>query len=583
MKVGTKLYLGFGMIVAITIVVQIILFFNLSGVKFTLDNFYARETRLQQLANDIRYYDSILTDYVRAIIIQPNNQSFRTAYDETIVLLDAAILEAQSLVTSDADKQLFQDLNAVNTQLAEIEAGILANPTIETAVASFEGLYGDLKAEYSQYVLSFYDRQNTNYALKQTEVQNNLNLVQSISIGLAVVLVFVAAGIAFFLSRNISKALALLMEAVTAVSQGDLTKTVRITNTDELGTLGNIFNEMTQNLKVINNYRSFVREVSDGDLRNQIALQNGTNNNNSDDLYELGFSLNTMVNRLGDLTAQIRETVSTVVSATTEIQAATIQQTASAVEQDTAVTETVATVEELRATVNQTAQRAQAVADASRASITVSRAGQNAVVDSINGMQAIRQQVENIAENILVLSKRTQQIGEIIETVNGLAEQSKLLALNASIEAARAGEEGKGFAVVAMEVRQLADQSRDATARVRDILNEIQQATNTAVMVTEEGSKRAEAGTALVERAGDSIRELSNTIEDAAQSAAQIAASTQQQINGMDQLISAMSQIQQATSQTAISTQQTEQSISNLLSLANQLEQAASIYKLRDK
>ena len=93
-----------------------------------------------------------------------------------------------------------------------------------------------------------------------------------------------------------------------------------------------------------------------------------------------------------------------------------------------------------------------------------------------------------------MLSERTQQIGEIIDAVNALADQSKLLALNASIEAARAGEEGKGFAVVAMEVRQLAEQSRGATSRVRDILSEIQDATNMAVMVTEEGSKGAENG-----------------------------------------------------------------------------------------
>jgi methyl-accepting chemotaxis protein len=416
----------------------------------------------------------------------------------------------------------------------------------------------------------------------QSGITTVTDLVITVMIVGIIIVAILSIVLSVLVSRSITQGLARLSTGTRRVAEGDLSHVIEMSQQDELGNLAGTFNDMTRSLKVINTYREFVAGVTEGDLRNQLALQNGTGNNN-DDLYELGFSLNTMVNRLSELTSQIRETVSTVVSATTEIQASTIQQTASAVEQDTAVTQTVATVEELRATVNQTAERAQSVAEASRASIAVSRAGQNAVVDSINGMQAIRQQVENIAENILVLSKRTQQIGEIIETVNGLAEQSKLLALNASIEAARAGEEGKGFAVVAMEVRQLADQSRDATARVRDILSEIQQATNTAVMVTEEGSKRAEAGTSLVERAGDAIRELSNTIEDSAQSAAQIAASTQQQINGMDQLTSAMSQIQQATSQTAISTQQTELSISNLLALATQLDRAASIYKLQDK
>jgi methyl-accepting chemotaxis protein len=195
-------------------------------------------------------------------------------------------------------------------------------------------------------------------------------------------------------------------------------------------------------------------------------------------------------------------------------------------------------------------------------------------------MKLIRQRVENIAETILMLSGRTQQIGEIIDTVNALADQSKLLALNASIEAARAGEEGKGFAVVAMEVRQLAEQSRGATARVRDILNEIQQATNTAVMVTEEGSKGAEAGMGLVERAGESIRELSATLEEATQAAVQIAASTHQQTNGMDQLSGAMVQIRQASTQTAAGTQQTERSAQDLMDMAHQLEQTASRYKL---
>jgi methyl-accepting chemotaxis protein len=180
-----------------------------------------------------------------------------------------------------------------------------------------------------------------------------------------------------------------------------------------------------------------------------------------------------------------------------------------------------------------------------------------------------------------MLSERTQQIGEIIETVNAIADQSKLLALNASIEAARAGEEGKGFAVVAMEVRQLAEQSRAATRRVSDILGEIQQATNTAVMVTEEGSKGAATGMELVNRAGMAIRDLANTIEESAQAAVQIAASTHQQSNGMNQLGAAMFQIKQANSQTAAAMEQTEQSIRDLMTMVHQMEAAAAQYDLK--
>jgi methyl-accepting chemotaxis protein len=213
-------------------------------------------------------------------------------------------------------------------------------------------------------------------------------------------------------------------------------------------------------------------------------------------------------------------------------------------------------------------------------SVEISRQGQHAVAETIEGMNVIRSRVESIAENILMLSERTTQIGDIIATVNAIADQSKMLALNASIEAARAGEEGRGFAVVAMEVRNLAEQSRQATAQVRDILSEIQQATNTAVMVTEEGTKGVDLGVQLVDRAGRAIRELAGKLEDASQSAMQIAASTRQQSQGMDQLTAAMSSIKSVTSSTATSMQQSQRNAKDLNEMARQMESAISQYKL---
>jgi methyl-accepting chemotaxis protein len=263
-----------------------------------------------------------------------------------------------------------------------------------------------------------------------------------------------------------------------------------------------------------------------------------------------------------------------------ELQAATTQQVATSTEQSATVTETVATVEEVRQTVQQTAERAQSVADASQQAMAISSDGQQAITATVDGMYLIQERVDNIAETILMLSERTQQIGDIIDAVNAIADQSKMLALNASIEAARAGEEGKGFAVVAMEVRQLAEQSREATARVGSILGEIQNATNTAVMATEEGSKGADSGMELADLAGRSIRDLAATIEQAAQASSQIAASTHQQTNGMDQLAAAMAQINQATAQAAASAKQTEQGVRDLLKMARELESTTAQYEV---
>jgi methyl-accepting chemotaxis protein len=592
MKISSKLYIGFGLVVTIAVIVQAILIINLTTVKSSLEEFNTVESRLQELANEMRYYDALLTSTVRAIMLEPGNQALRSRYDETGASLDAAIQEASALAPAEEDRQLFAELATINTQIVEIERDIIANPSSEEASNLYTGSYIALEEQYSQIIDTFYEREHLNFVEGQAAIQNNLTLVQTISIGLAIGLSFLALAIAIFLSRNISKALTVLMEGASAVSNGDLSKRVLVSNKDELGTLADIFNQMTENLErtmasqvakdyiegVISEYRQFVGKVADGDLTVALQLDN---NRQNDDLYNLGTNLNNMVHNLSEMALQIDETATSVSAAAAEILASTTQQIASTTEQEAAVTQTMTTVEEVKTTVKQTSERAQNVAEASRQSVQITLTGQNSVADSINGMKLIRQRVESIAENILMLSERTQQIGEIIDTVNEIAAQSKLLALNASIEAARAGEDGKGFAVVAMEVRQLAEQSRDATTRVRDILNQIQQATNTAVMVTEEGSKGAESGMALVERAGESIESLSQTIEEASQAAIQIAASTNQQNNGMEQLAQAMASIKQASTQTAASTRQAERSAKDLNEMAQKMQEAVRRYQLR--
>lgn len=423
------------------------------------------------------------------------------------------------------------------------------------------------------------------------EVLAPVTALGNVMLGVSGIVALLVLAVSVGLANTIARPIVRITESAARLANGSLDETVDIRSRSEIGVLAEAFNTMTSNLRqlvtseregkerlenAVTNYSSFIEQVAQGNLKQQLQINGGTD----DELERLGVNLNTMVQNLRDMTQQIRDTVASVSSTVVQIQAATTQQTAAATEQNASVTQTVATVEEVRATVQQTAGRAQTVATASQTSVQVSLSGQEAVSETLQGMEALRQRVLDIAANILMLSERTQQIGEIIETVNALAEQSKMLALNASIEAARAGDEGKGFAVVAMEVRQLAEQSRDATANVRRILNEIQQATNTAVMVTEEGSKGAESGMRVAEKAGGAIRNLSSTIEEASQAAMQIAASTHQQTNGMDQLAIAMKQIQQAAAQTAASTRQTEQSMHELNEMARRLELAVKRYSI---
>lgn len=331
----------------------------------------------------------------------------------------------------------------------------------------------------------------------------------------------------------------------------------------------------------LNEYADVLERVVLGDLRQRLPLPAGRGGSIEEQvLYRMGDAVNRMLDRLQDVVSEIHSALQRVDADTSEILTATMRQIEMANEQDAVVTETTATVNEVRATVTETAERAQSVAETAQVSVDISRAGMDSVQQTISGMEVIRRRVEDIADNILVLSEHTQQIGEIIAAVNNLADQSRMLALNASVEAARAGEEGKGFAVVALEVRNLADQNREATVQVREILGEIQRATNAAVMVTEEGSKGVDQGQSLVNSAGNAIRDLTHAIEEAALAAMQIAASTRQQTIGMDQLTQAMRTIKRATTETLSTTLQVKSSVQNLQEVTNRINAILAGLKL---
>ena len=316
-----------------------------------------------------------------------------------------------------------------------------------------------------------------------------------------------------------------------------------------------------------------MRDLSNGQLGTRLKMHR------MDEIGVLSDAMDDFAETLMKITAQIQQSSASTTAATAEILAAVNQHTASANEQSASINQTVSTVDEVRAAAEQTAQKANSVAHEAQVTVTVSESGSQSVEAIISGMAEIREKVQAIAQDILALSEQTQQIGEITSTVDDIANQSNMLALNAAIEASKAGEQGKGFAVVAGEVRNLADQSKQATMKVRSILNDIQKATNAAVMATEQGTRGVESGVALAQQAGDVINQLSETIRQAAQTVQQISASAHQQNIGMEQISQAMKDINQTTIQFLAGARQSQTAAENLNKMAQDLQKMVDFYK----
>jgi methyl-accepting chemotaxis protein len=359
-----------------------------------------------------------------------------------------------------------------------------------------------------------------------------------------------------------------LTEVAEKITAGNLNVTLPATSrSDEVGLLGQAFGRMTASLRLM---AVAAEKIAAGDLRTAVTPQS------ADDA--LG---NAFARMAADLQSQIRalaQGANVLGSAASEIVASTSQLTSSASEAAAAVAETSTTVEEVRQTAQLASQKARLVSDGALQSIKISEDGRKSAADIVDGMQQIRLQMDAIAASMVRLSGQSQAIGQIIATVEDVATQSNLLAVNAAIEAAKAGEHGRGFGVVAQEVRSLAEQSRQATNQVRTILGDIQQAANAAAMATEEGGKAVDSGYRQTEIAGSSIQALAVSVNEAAQAAIQIAASSQQQLIGVDQVAGAMESIRQASSQNAASATQLESAARNLDEIGRQLRQMVSRY-----
>ena len=349
---------------------------------------------------------------------------------------------------------------------------------------------------------------------------------------LTVVVILCAVVLAFALGRSVTRPLHQLVAAAQRVAKGDLTLEISDGRRDEMGQLASAFNQMVRSL------RALIQHMQDGIIQ--------------------------------------------VSSASADIEGLAEQQTAGSVEQAVSVEEITSSLEELAVSAAGIAGRSESVVATAEETVAAATGGQHTVNAALEGMERIRQTVQNIAGTTVRLGDRSQKIGDVLDIIQEIASETHLLAVNAAIESAAAGEHGRRFAVVAGEVRRLAERSRASAEEIAALVTEIQAAISASVMATEQGTKEVEIGVELARGVEKALQEIVEMIEKTTQTAKEISLATQQQRGASDQVVAVIRGIADNAREAAEGMKRASSLVTQLTTLAAGFTEESSRFVLQE-
>lgn len=316
-----------------------------------------------------------------------------------------------------------------------------------------------------------------------------------------------------------------------------------------------------------------IADLADGDLTRHATVTETFTGAIAD-------AINFAIDALRKLVDSINETTVQVSSAAQESQATAMHLAEASDHQAQQITAVSQAVNDMAQSIEDVSQNASRSAEVAKHAVTVAHKGSLAVQDTINGMDTIRETIQETSKRIKRLGESSQEIGDIIELINDIADQTNILALNAAIQAAMAGEAGRGFAVVADEVQRLAERSTDATKQIEGLVRTIQSDTQEAVASMEQSTAGVVKGANLAQNAGAALNEIEETSNRMARIIQTISDSAQQQSSAAVNISETMNMIQEITTQTSTGTNETATSIGNLADLANELRTSVAGFKL---
>ena len=316
-------------------------------------------------------------------------------------------------------------------------------------------------------------------------------------------------------------------------------------------------------------------DLSDGDLTIEATVT-------EDITGAIADSVNQAVEEMRNLVTTINETSVRVSASAQETRGTALSLEEASDHQRNQIENATATVQAMSQAMSDMAAEASRSAAIAQQSVDIAAAGGSTVRRTIQGMDNIREQIQETSKRIKRLGESSQEIGNIVELIEDIADQTNILALNAAMQAAAAGESGRGFAVVADEVQRLAERSANATKQIDALVKTIQADTNEAVNSMEASTTEVVSGAKLAEDAGEALQRIEQVSQDIAKATEAMTEHLQQQSRDVGSINDTMSVIQQITSQTSEGTEQTTQSIENLAQMAEQLRQTVARFKLPD-